>query len=148
MPEMSAAQHHGQSSKPQLYLETATDVPAIAIGAPIDFAPGEPMPGSLIQALERFSFTRKVLGLADLPLQLDDFESMGVNYYQDSLTYNVSNFGEVFSLKLRSADGISDVPGSRNAVVHVWHLRAVDHPDSWYIFDWRYELPCPPGVKQ
>ena len=145
MPEMSAAQDHGQSSKAQLCLETATDVPAIAEWAPIDFTPGESLPGSLIQALEQFLFTRKVLGLADLPLQLDDFESMEMGDYQDSLTYNVSNFGEEFSLKLHSADGISGVPGSRNAVVHVWHLRAADHPDSWYVFDWRYELPCPPG---
>ena len=142
MPEPSAAQHNG--NEPKLCIEPATNVPAIAEAAPIvDIVPGEPLPYSLIVALERINLTRGWLDLPDLPLLVSDFEIMMVGYYERMLTHNAPDPGEAHGLTLRSADGISGVPGSRNAVVYVAHLWPEDEPKSWYVYDWRYELPCP-----
>ena len=129
----------------ELCVETATNVPAIAEWSPIvDVVPGEPLPGSLVEALARVRLTRRWLDLPELPLLLGDFENMTVGDYEESLRRNSPDPGDAYDLALRSADGISDVPGSRNAVVYVAHLRPEDEPESWYVFDWRYELPCPP----
>lgn len=129
----------------KLCVETATNVPAIAEWSPIvDVVPGEPLPGSLIESLERVRLTRRWLDLPELPLLLDDFENMAVGDYEESLMSNSPEPGDAYGLVLRSADGISGVPGSRNAVVYVAHLRPEDEPESWYVYDWRYELPCPP----
>ena len=126
-------------------IETATNVPGIAESAPIvDVVPGEPLPSSLVQSLERVNLTRDWLGLPDLPLVLSDFESLTVGDYEELLSHDSPDPGDAYDLILRSADGISGVPGSRNAVVYVAHLRPEDEPESWYVFDWRYELPCPP----
>lgn len=127
-------------------VETATNVPAIAEWSPIgDVVPGEPLPDSLIESLERVRLTRRWLDLPDMPLLLSDFESMAVGSYEQGLhTSYVVIYRDAYGLNLRSADGISDVPGSRNAVVYVAHLRPEDEPESWYVYDWRYELPCPP----
>ena len=129
----------------RLCVETATNVPGIAESAPIvDVVPGEPLPGSLVQSLERVNLTRDWLGLPDLPLVLSDFESLTVGDYEELLLHDSPDPGDAYDLILRSADGISGVPGSRNAVVYVAHLWPEDEPESWYVFDWRYELPCPP----
>ena len=147
-PVVEAPAEQEQGSGPEFCVEAATNVPAIAEWAPIvDIVPGEPLPGSLIEALERVKLTRRWLDLPELPLLLSDFESMTMGYSEWSHTSDSTD--SVISrgatgLNLRSPDGISDVPGSRNAVVYVWHLRAADEPESWYVFDWRYELPCPP----
>ena len=127
-------------------VETATNVPAIAVWSSIvDVVPGEPLPDSLIESLERVRLTRRWLDLPDLPLLLSDFENMTVGSYEEGLhTSYVVIYRDAYGLNLRSADGISSVPGSRNAVVYVAHLRPEDEPESWYVFDWRYELPCPP----
>ena len=137
-----------QGSEPKVCSEAATNVPAIAEWAPImDIVPGEPLPGSLIEALERVKLTRHWLDLPDLPLLLSEFESMTMGYsewsHTSDSTDSVVSRG-AYGLNLRSADGISGVPGSRNAVVYVAHLRPADEPESWYVFDWRYELLCPP----
>ena len=143
MPEMSAAQD--PLSEPKVCVEAATNVPAIGEWAPIvDLVPGEPLPGSLIEALERAKLTRRWLDLPDLPLLISDFESMVVGDYEELLLHDSLEPDDAYDLILRSPDGISGVPDSRNAVVYVWHLRAADEPESWYVFDWRYELPCPP----
>ena len=144
MPEMSAAQD--PLSEPKVCVEAATNVPAIGEWAPIvDLVPGEPLPGSLIEALEQVDLTRRWLDLPDLPLLISDFERMVVGDYEELLMYDFHEpDDDAHDLILRSPDGISGVPGSRNAVVYVWHLRAADEPESWYVFDWRYELPCPP----
>ena len=126
-------------------VETATSVPAIAEWSPIvDVVPGEPLPGSLVEALGRVRLTRRWLDLPELPLLLGDFENMAVGDYEESLMSNSPEPGDAYDLVLRSADGISGVPRSRNAVVYVAHLRPEDEPESWYVFDWRYELSCPP----
>ena len=126
-------------------VETATNVPGIAESSPIvDVVPGEPLPDSLIESLERVRLTRRWLDLPELPLLLGDFEIMSMGDYEESLMSNSPDPGDAYDLVLRSADGISGVPGSRNAVVYVAHLWPEDEPESWYVFDWRYELPCPP----
>lgn len=131
--------------KARLCIETATNVPGIAESASIvDVVPGEPLPGSLIEALERVRLTRHWLDLPDLPLVLSDFESLTMGDYEELLSHDSPDPGDAYDLILRSADGIRGVPGSRNAVVYVAHLRQEDQPESWYVFDWRYELPCPP----
>ena len=147
-PMLETPVGQSQGSEPKVCSEAATNVPAIAEWAPImDIVPGEPLPGSLIEALERVKLTRRWLDLPDLPLLLSDFESMTMGYSEWSHTSDSTNSvisGGATGLNLRSPDGISDVPGSRNAIVYVSHLRAADEPESWYVFDWRYELPCPP----
>lgn len=131
--------------KTRLCIETATSVPGIAESAPIvDVVLREPLPGSLIEALERVRLTRHWLDLPDMPLVLSDFESLTVGDYEELLSHDSPDPGDAYDLILRSTDGISGVPGSRNAVVYVAHLRPEDEPESWYVFDWRYELPCPP----
>lgn len=147
-PMLETPVAQSQGSEPKVCVEAATNVPAIAEWAPIvDIVPGEPLPGSLIEALERVKLTRRWLDLPDLPLLISDFESMIVGRDlnpEDSHIPDAIVFRDAHSLNLRSADGISGVPGSRNAVVYVAHLRPADEPESWYVFDWRYELPCPP----
>lgn len=134
-----------QDSGPEFCVEAATNVPAIAEWAPImDIVPGEPLPGSLIEALERVELTRRWLDLSDLPLLISDFERMVVGDYEELLMHDFLEPDGAYDLILRSPDGISGVPGSRNAIVYVAHLRPADEPESWYVFDWRYELPCPP----
>lgn len=130
----------------KLCVETATNVPAIAEWSPIvDVVPGEPLPDSLIESLERVRLTRRWLDLPDMPLLLSDFEIMMMGYTdQEEFTAHAVVSRDAYGLNLRSTDGISGVPGSRNAVVYVAHLRPEDEPESWYVFDWRYELPCPP----
>lgn len=130
----------------KLCVETATNVPAIAEWSPIvDVVPGEPLPDSLIESLERVHLTRRWLDLPDMPLLLSDFEIMMMGYTdQEEFTAHAVVSRDAYGLNLRSTDGISSVPGSRNAVVYVAHLRPEDEPESWYVFDWRYELPCPP----
>lgn len=129
----------------KLCVETATNVPVIAEWSPIvDVVPGEPLPGSLIESLARVRLTRRWLDLPELPLLLGDFENMAVGDYEESLMSNSPEPGDAYDLVLRSTDGISGVPGSRNAVVYVAHLRPEDEPESWYVYNWRYELPCPP----
>lgn len=127
-------------------VETATNVPVIAVWSPIvDVVPGEPLPDSLIESLERVRLTRRWLDLPDMPLLLSDFEIMMMGYTdQEEFTAHAVVSRDAYGLNLRSADGISGVPGSRNAVVYVAHLWPEDEPESWYVFDWRYELPCPP----
>ena len=147
-PILETLTGQNQDSGPEFCVETATNVPAIGEWAPIvDLISGEPLPGSLIEALERVKLTRRWLDLPDLPLLISDFESMIVGRDlnpEDSHIPDAIVFRDAHSLDLHSADGISDVPSSRNAVVYVWHLRPADEPESWYVFDWRYELPCPP----
>ena len=145
-PVVEAPAEQEQSSGPEFCVETATNVPAIGEWAPIvDLISGEPLPGSLLEALERVKLTRRWLDLPDLPLLISDFESMVVGDYEELLTHDFHEPDDAaYDLILRSPDGISDVPGSRNAIVYVAHLRAADEPESWYVFDWRYELPCPP----
>lgn len=147
-PMLETPVGQSQGSEPKVCSEAATNVPAIAEWAPImDIVPGEPLPGSLLEALERVKLTRRWLDLPDLPLLLSDFESMTMGYSEWSHTSDSTDSvisGGATGLNLRSPDGISDMPGSRNAIVYVWHLRPADEPESWYVFDWRYELPCPP----
>ncbi len=141
--ETPPTRDHG--SEPKFCVETATNIPAIAEWSPIvDVVPGEPLPDSLIESLARVRLTRRWLDLPELPLLLGDFENMTVGDYEESLRSNSPDPGDAYDLALRSADGISDVPGSRNAVVYVAHLRPEDEPESWYVYDWRYELPCLP----
>ena len=145
-PILETLTGQNQDSGPEFCVETATNVPAIGEWAPIvDLISGEPLPGSLLEALERVKLTRRWLDLPDLPLLISDFESMVVGDYEELLTHDFHEPDDAaYDLILRSPDGISDVPGSRNAIVYVAHLRAADEPESWYVFDWRYELPCPP----
>ena len=146
-PVVEAPAEQEQGSGPEFCSEAATNVPAIGEWAPIvDLISGEPLPGSLLEALERVKLTRRWLDLPDLPLLISDFERMVVGDYEELLMYDFHEPDDAaYDLILRSPDGISDVPGSRNAIVYVAHLRAADEPESWYVFDWRYELPCPPG---
>ena len=145
-PMLETLTGQNQNSGPEFCVETATNVPAIAEWAPIvDLISGEPLPGSLLEALERVKLTRRWLDLPDLPLLISDFESMVVGDYEELPTHDFHEPDDAaYDLILRSPDGISGVPGSRNAIVYVAHLRPADEPESWYVFDWRYELPCPP----